>query len=360
MSTVYTMSANSTCMSHKPGLQIPLIAHPLRFLVRAVTPITFQGFKGSALRGALTTSLRRTFCPEWRAAQTDPFHQSLCPVCQLLSFEGDDETSGDLRRPYTIEPPLSAPDAFAPGECFSFGLTLYGDKLAYLPYLVLAVQGMGELGVGQKEVSGANSSTQGRAVRGTFRLEAIDALNPLSDEQLAMLRPGEQMVRTATALLTHIHVQRAADEWADQLAAHGNRLTLQFHTPTRIIQREQTLKHPDFFPLVKQVALRILDLCAQHAEGRPTIAGEPLVLRRDLYPFADAVRLVADATRWWDVEGYSSRLERPQVLGGFVGQATYEAPDWRPLLPWLLWGTVAHVGKNAVKGCGIYELTSDD
>lgn len=353
---MYTDTLVPNSKSQEPNLHVPLIAHPLRFLVRATTPIRFHGFKGSALRGALTTSLRRTFCPEWRAAQTDPLHQSLCPVCQLLSFEGDDETSGDLRRPYTIEPPLSAPDETAPGECFSFGLTLYGDKLAYLPYLILAVQGMGELGVGQKGVDDADPSSHGRVARGKFHLEAIDALNPLSDEQVAMLRPGEQMVRTATAAVTHAHVQQATAEWADRLAARGNRLTIQFHTPTRIIQREQTLKQPDFFPLIKQVALRILDLCAQHAEGRPTVDGEPLVLKRDLYPFADTVQLVADATRWWDVKGYSSRLERAQVLGGFVGQATYQAPDWRPLLPWLLWGTLTHVGKNAVKGCGLFDL----
>ncbi|HMN27686.1 MAG TPA: hypothetical protein PKE45_05970, partial [Caldilineaceae bacterium] len=82
------MSTNPTPQSHKPGLQIPLIAHPLRFLVRAVTPITLPGFKGSALRGALTTSLRRTFCPEWRAAGANPLHPSPCPGCPLLKREG--------------------------------------------------------------------------------------------------------------------------------------------------------------------------------------------------------------------------------------------------------------------------------
>jgi len=79
-------------------------------------------------------------------------------------------------------------------------------------------------------------------------------------------------------------------------------------------------------------------------------------LKSDLYPAADTVQLVRDETHWWDLKGYSSRLGRGQVLGGFVGRAVYSAPDWRPLLPWLLWGVSTHVGKNVVKGCGIYRL----
>src|SRR4051812_33151954 len=120
MSTVYTMTA----ALH--ALTIPLTAHHIRFTVRTTTPIHFGEFKGSALRGALAGVLRRTFCPEWRADKTDPLHQALCPICQLLSVEGDEETSGDVRRPYAIEPPLDEQHAYGPGETFDFGLTLYG------------------------------------------------------------------------------------------------------------------------------------------------------------------------------------------------------------------------------------------
>lgn len=61
---------------------------------------------------------------------------------------------------------------------------------------------------------------------------------------------------------------------------------------------------------------------------------------------------------WWDVQGRSSRLEREQQLGGFVGVADYAAPPeiWPALLPWLIWGMSTHVGKNAVKGSGWYSL----
>jgi len=43
-----------------------------------------------------------------------------------------------------------------------------------------------------------------------------------------------------------------------------------------------------------------------------------------------------------------------------MGRACYQAADWRPLLPWLLWGMSAGVGRNIVKGCGIYQLMEDE
>lgn len=321
---------------------IPLTAHHLRFTVRAATPITFHDFKGSALRGALAGYLKRTYCPEWRAEKTDPLHQALCPVCQLLSYELAPETGGDIRRPFALQPPVTAQNRFAPGETFDFGLTLFGQQLTYLPYLVLAVRASGEDGVG---VAGADRQ------RGCFDLERIDAVNPLTGATQPMLTPGATTVQTATLPVTHEQVLAKAAALAQHLAEHDNRLALSFLTPLRLIQGEHTVKSPAFFPLLKSVVLRVLDLCAQHGGGRPDV-----VLKRDIYPAADAVTLVADATRWWDVAGYSGRLQREQQLGGLVGDAAYQSAQWTPLLPWLVWGEVVQVGKNVVKGCGVYRV----
>jgi hypothetical protein len=352
MSIVYTMTENPHSAFPTPHLTIPLTAHHIRFTVRATTPLVFGEFKGSALRGALAGVLRRTFCPEWRADKTDPLHQALCPICQLLSWEGDEETGGDVRRPYAIEPPLDEKNEFQPGETLSFGLTLYGDKLAYLPYLILGVGGVGETGLGQKNREGK---------RGKFVVEQIEAVNPLTHHPCKaspslMLAPGERMVRAETLPVTHEQVMQACEAQLAQLSAQGNQLTIDFLTPTRVTQDEHTQKRAEFFPFCKKVVLRVLDLCAQHGGGRPLVDNQPLELKRDIYPFADQVQLLADNTHWWDLKGYSARLDRAQVLGGFVGRATYYAPDWRPLLPWLLWGMSTHVGKNIVKGCGIYDF----
>lgn len=322
---------------------IPLTAHPLRFTARAETDIVFHEFAGSALRGALAQVLRRTFCPEWRAGQTDVLHRALCPVCQLLSWERDTDTEGDVRRPYTLTPPLNAPARIEAGETFTFGLTLFGEKLAYLPYLVLAVRGMGDEGVGRRQDNGQ---------RGRFSLERIDAVNHLTGATRTLLAPGRAEVSTQTEPVTHAHVLQAAADLLVRLAAHDGQLTLHFHTPLRLTQHKALQKQPFFAPLIKHVARRVLDLCAQHAGGRPAA----VELKRDLFPEAQTVQMVANHTQWWDLAGYSSRLHRKQQLGGLIGSATYVAADWAPLLPWLVWGQVTQVGKNTVKGCGIYTI----
>jgi hypothetical protein len=352
-------------------LAIPLTAHHIRFTVRATTPIRFGDFTGSALRGALVNVLRRTFCPEGRGDRADllldPVHQALCPVCRMLTWEGDESGMGDVRRAYAIEPFLDDLHEVAPGEFFDFGVALYGDNLAFFPYLALTTGGMGEFGIGLRVAGGAGADDEcGRLprhpppatyYRGQFVVEQIEAVNPLLGERVTLMAAGDRMVRTVTLPVTHDQVLALTDQWVTQLVAHHNQLQVVFQTPLRLItQGEHTLKRPEFFPFAKAVARRLLDLAAQHGGGRPTIHGQPIELKRDLYPYADQVQLVEDQTHWWDVKGYSGRIGRTQVLGGLVGYATYYAPDWRPLLPWLLWGVSAHVGKNIVKGCGMYRL----
>jgi hypothetical protein len=58
------------------------------------------------------------------------------------------------------------------------------------------------------------------------------------------------------------------------------------------------------------------------------------------------------------VTGYSQRKGGPTHLGGLVGDVILWAPDWQLLLPYLLWGESIQVGKNVVKGCGWYTLTT--
>lgn len=322
---------------------ISLVAHHLRFTVRAATTILFHDFKGSAVRGAIAGYLKRTYCPEWRAEKTDPLHQAICPICQLLSYELTPEDGGDIRRPFALQPPLTSQNVFEPGESFAFGITLFGNQLAYLPYLILAVQAVGEDGLGAKKADGQ---------RGRFQLERIESVHLLNGAQETLWSSGSAFVQTTTLPITHADVLQAAHELQKQLQAHHNRLAVVWLTPMRLIQTGHTAKSADFFPFMKQVVLRVLDLCAQYGEGRPDI-----VLKRQIFPAADAVRRIHDETEWWDVAGYSSRLGRAQRLGVLIGKAIYQAETWDTLLPWLIWGTVVQVGKNVVKGCGVYRLS---
>lgn len=326
------------------GATIPLTAAHLCFTLVAEEELRFHPFKGSALRGALASTLRRHYCPAGPGAQADPLHRQLCPVCQLLAWEQDDTPGGDLRRPYVLRPPADAQTRYAAGEPFDFGLTILGDRPALLPYLVLGVATMAQGGLGLRN---------GEGVRGRARVATVESVHLLDGSRRTLYKTGDRQVQGIPDTMTHADVVHAAQALADALAARGNRLQIDFITPLRINQRGQLLKQPDFFPLVKQIARRMLDLCVQHAGARP-----PFQLRRDLYPAAETVQLVAHETEWDDLEGFSSRLGRTQHLGGLRGRAVYHAPDWRPLLPWLIWGQLVQVGKNTVKGCGCYTLST--
>ncbi len=232
MSSMYTMSTvdspsttrSSPLATTPPAtLHIPLSAYHIRFTVRATTPLVFSDFKGSALRGAFATVLRRTFCPQGeRDPETEQLHQALCPVCRLLSWDGDEETSGDVRRAYAIEPPLTDQSRFAPGESFTFGAALYGDSWALFPYVALAAGGMGEFGVGKKVVSGAGAGGAGRGApgeRGRFVVEQIEAVNGLTGARLVMMGPGEHLVRTETLPITQEQVAAATVQLSKAVAS---------------------------------------------------------------------------------------------------------------------------------------------
>lgn len=320
-----------------------------RFEVEALTPLAFDDYTGSALRGGLVTALQRNFCPV--NDQADAAHQAICPVCWLLSHEA---TPGDSRRPYAIEPLLGEQRSFVPGERFRFGLTLFGQAVSLFPYLVLAVPRMGNDGIGRKILTPGPSPSQGERGwrRGRFVLRTIEEVNPLTATRRTLMGEGQQMVQTPQNPVSSAQVQAAAERATERLRANGGRLGLRFLTPTRIVQERKLVHEPHFRPLFQRLLERVNEL--QRTFGH---AMEPPPWQ-ELLALADQVTLSQDDTGWWDVQGRSSRLEREQQLGGFIGQATYTAPPevWPPLLPWLIWGMSTHVGKNAVKGSGWYSL----
>jgi hypothetical protein len=327
----------------------PFTVHHLRFTVQAETTIELDAFKGSALRGAWVSHLRTLYCAQRDAA--DPLHQAMCPVCFLLSRESG---QGDDRRPYTFVPPLTPQTVFQPGETLAFGMRIFGSSVQFLPYLVLAVNQMGrQQGLG-RAIHPPRERGERAWQRGTFNLVAITEHNPLTGEERQLLEPGGSHVQMPALPVTAAQVARAADEMARRLAA-GGELTLHFLTPTRIVRDRELVHRPLFAPLMARLIDRVAALRSQYA-AEPTLDWNE---KARLLALADRVALVHDDTRWWDVHGHSSRLEREQPLGGYVGRAVYRAADgdiWSALLPWLLWGECTQVGKNTVKGCGVIEV----
>ena len=328
--------------------------HQLHITCQAQTLIRLGEHKGSAIRGALFEALRGSghpraqwsgFCANKQAPGCLECPVSaVCPVMRLVSTLDESGVYGhDVPRPYVINPPLDGGSGYRAGESFSFALILVGEAAQLFPYVVLALDRLEHEGLG-----GKSEQADGRWRRGTARIVSIDAVHPLRGESKPVLRQGERMVQVPSLPVTHGDVLAVAARLPQQ-----GELTLRFLTPMRLVEQGQLLKEPRFRPLLQRLLERIKSL-AEHFGGGSV--PYDIVELRDR---AESVALSENRARWLDLSGYSTRLGRQQRIGGLVGEATYACEDWSPFLPWLVWGTLLHAGKNAVKGDGWYEIATE-
>jgi hypothetical protein len=329
----------------------------LRFVCEATTPLRLEAdtFRaGSNLRGALGQVMLRSYCPHPQPLSQEERgeHAAACPVHWLLAAN---EKPGEERRGYALVPPLAngRADFLKQGDTFEFGLTLFGNALRFLPYFILTVPEMGRLGIGPG--------------RGKFELKRVWALNPLTGESECLFGDNGNVVRTPTLVVNHAEVMRIADsQWqmADgelqmekrnqPYAIRDTRYAIEFLTPMRLIEEQHTAKIPDFATLFMRLLKRLDELEEQFAEGK----GRALDEVQHLRALAAQVQLCEVQSRWVEVFSGSSRRGMSSPLSGFVGRAVFSARRevWGELLPWLLWGQLAQVGKATVKGNGVMRI----
>jgi hypothetical protein len=331
--------------------------HQLHVCCEVQTPIRLNEHKGSAIRGALFYALRGSPNPRaaWSGFCTNKaapgcLHcevNAVCPVMRLVSTLDETGAHGhQAPRPYIINPPLDdGRTVYAAGELFIFDLLLVGDAADLFPYVVLALDRLAYEGIGGR-VEGASGRPPRR---GTARVARIDAVHPLTGESSPVLRPNSRTVNVPSLPVTHADVLAVAE-----CLPEAGDLTIHFITPMRLVDQEQLGKVPYFRPFFHRLIERIKSL-ADNFGGGPV----PYEIR-ELRDLAEGVALVENHTRWLDLKGYSTRLGREQVIGGLVGRATYRAADWTLFRPWLVWGTILHAGKNAVKGDGWFGLEAGD
>lgn len=316
-----------------------LTTHHLAFTATALTPVALGEQSGSAVRGALAGALWERFCAN-KAAPTCVACPllSVCPVAALLAPMRDEEQKGGEQRPrpYVTRPPTDGARTYAPGANLQFGLALFGSAAALYPYLVMAAGELERAGLGMRlpELGGR---------RGTLRLSTIAAVDPLTRAQQQLYSADRGLVQQPGLPLDAAAVRAYA------ASLPSDQLTLQLHTPMRLIEQDRLLKRIALRPLIQRLMRRLDDLAIAYGDG-------PLGLDfRGLLDIAERVQVVADHTRWVDVVSVSLRHGRRTPIGGLVGAVTF-AGELGPLRELLVWGSLVHVGKNAVKGDGWYSV----
>jgi hypothetical protein len=321
-----------------------LTAHHLQVQATATGPLELREHTGASLRGVLVNTLLSRFCTnrEATACSTCMFVQG-CPISALVAPLREEARLGrNIPRPYAIRPPVHHAQVFAPGESFTFGLTLFGCRIELFPYVAIGLAEMGKHGIGRRVPENAWE-------RGKFRIEQVQAVNLLSGEAQVVLQSGNNLVHVPDMPMTLAHAQTQAEAQMDD---GPTTLQLRFLTPLRLTSKKQLVKQPHLQPLVARLVDRHDSLAREYG-------GEPL--GKDAYQQMTAaaaqVELLDNATRWVDLGSYSRRSRRATPIGGLVGSATYRGDGaLRELLPLLAWGSVIQVGKDTTKGNGVYEV----
>lgn len=333
-------------------------AHRLHFVTQVQTTVELNEHQGSALRGAFYHALRRKFCHFNHDREMYCERCSLattCPVAALVSTLDPGHQRGRNRpRPYTMQPPSPGSGhpwewadgrvtfRYEPGETLAFGLTLYGEALTLLPYVVLSTTEFEEGGLGRRL-----EQPDGRWRRGTISIREVWTDNPLTGQHQPVIRKDSRQVEVPDIPVTHSQVLENGG-----CRIQNGEWRIRFLTPTRLIDQGRLLKPETFhFRPFFQRLLERLEALSEQFSDTPLNVDFPALLEH-----AQTVRVLDNRLTWEEVRSYSTRRHRASQRGGLVGQVTLQAEDWSYFLPWIIWGQFTHVGKSTVKGNGLYRL----
>ncbi len=317
-----------------------LVTHQFLFTAKVSTPLELDDHCGAALRGNFFEAVWRRFCTNKTSptcAQC-PLH-SICPVSALVAPLREENPRGrDIPRPYIILPPLGRARRYAPGDRLLFGMTLFGNIVQLLPYIILSLEVVEEAGLGRKLPENG-----GR--RGQFKVQQIESYKPNSPERQVLYTAGKPLVEKPALTVTSTDVAvRAATLPTDKI-------TLNFLTPTRIKDQKRLVRYPEFRPLIHRLLERLDALENEYGTADEQCMHE----RQHFVELAEGIQCVEDETSWEEVQSYSYRTKQLSPISGLVGRATF-AGNLEPFRELLSWGELVHVGKSCVKGNGWYKI----
>ncbi|MDA8241177.1 MAG: CRISPR system precrRNA processing endoribonuclease RAMP protein Cas6 [Nitrospiraceae bacterium] len=257
--------------------------------------------------------------------------------------------------PFIIEPPLDCRQAFKRGDEITFGLTLVGRAIDYLPYFIYAFDELGKLGIGKG--------------RGKYELKYVGArcdapgagraAQPLAARSVIPAKAGIQEVidcetiydsGTKTVTSSSPNSIELGFDTSTPPATTLKQLSMTFLTPTRINYRGSLTLDLEFHILIRNLLRRISLLSYFHCGEDPAD-----VDFKGLIHLAEGVEVKERNLQWYDWERYSARQDTRMKMGGFTGSVTFSG-NIGPFLSLLKAGEVLHVGKGTSFGLGKYIL----
>ncbi|MEM2925665.1 MAG: CRISPR system precrRNA processing endoribonuclease RAMP protein Cas6 [Methanocellales archaeon] len=303
----------------------------IRFNSKAELP----QWKGSTFRGALGQCLRRSCCINLDLNCKFCLLRSKCAYYYI--YETSPQSSStvlrklqDVPRPFVLEPPNVAKTEFTAGEEVEMNLILFGRGNDYLPYFIVALRNLGEIGIGKKR----------RFKYGRFTIDSIYVTN-LKGRDCIYNNDGFVYNKQRTMGLNDFYENREVDC-----------VKVVFTTPTQLKSGGEYISELDFYTLMRSLLWRYSAIAYFHCGE--TISEEFV---NKILENADKVELESYKINIIEeLERYSTRRGKMKMPLSFVGEFCYRGKIDRESLALLKLGQYLHIGKMTPFGCGKYEV----
>lgn len=394
------------------------------FLVRARDEVVLPPFLGSTLRGAFGHALKESVCVMSHRDCSRCFLVERCLYPRLFepearNGEGLLAKRQDAPRPFIFIPPLPSTDSglmrarddllrwrvrVKAGETVVFGLSLIGDAINDLPYVIYAIGLMAQHGFGAERASFAlervaaldaqgdrkviytgesnrieehaschttlGALTEARLIqlltRGTGTANVAETTRAAAAGVGIIAGAADTQVRAARAAAVSARRDQASDDReaaadtrppagsaiGNRQSAIGNEATLRFLTPTRLRIKGEVVENPSFAQLISSLSLRLAMVAQTYGTGSLSDDHKALIDRaRDVSTSNSTLRLMA-------LDRFSSRRKTKLAIDGFMGDVTFSGAAIQELLPLIVAGEFLHVGSGTAFGMGRYVIVN--
>ncbi|WP_140048515.1 CRISPR system precrRNA processing endoribonuclease RAMP protein Cas6 [Thioflexithrix psekupsensis] len=283
---------------------LPLLHHRLRAEFVVETDLNLPEFKGIIWNRVFNQNLKQVICP---------FHHKRCQDCFLLSRCDYPKLLNNNTNPVLIKPPLIKDKKLERGKLFSADFILLPAAFKSLAYLLLALQRMGKIGIGEnfQELGQFNLRHLSYWKNGNWQLL-------FTDEQ---------------GLFDHL-----PEAFLPQLPSSPiTQLTIHLVTPLRL-KHQGNVYQFSFNEFIHAIEQRIFNI-------------------KMVFPLPSKSRIntTVEELRWQKFSYYSSYQGCEISQGGLMGTVTWQG-DLTPYLPWLQAGELLQIGHLIKFGLGWFEL----
>ena len=319
-----------------------------RFTYTVQEPLKMPQHKGNVFRGRFGYMLRHITCVgDAEQCETQCQFPERCVYSKCFETPVP-EDSPMLRgqpyapHPFVLEPPRTGKSDFAPGDTFSCDLTLIGDAINLLPWMVFTFDQIGKQRIGLRDK------------RGQCQLDKVESLsarciNPKTGDESPYYKRSQTIYSAESEMLMDDGLILQLDDVMRAEPQATNTIELEFLTPTSIKVDGKWTGMLTFEHLVRNLLRRIRFLSYFHC-------GEDLdVDARGLIEASTAVTHES-RLRWLRKDRYSYRTEKSVPMGGFIGKIRFSG-ELQPFLPFIYLGEYLHIGHHTAFGFGQYRLT---